>query len=77
MYADMEDSDDDDNHDANDIWEKEKMSGVAAATRTKRGNNGVFLKKMYYIRRHHSRYPPAPLSGFFWKRRGIWSKTFY
>merc|ERR1711879_612514 len=46
MYADMEDSDDDENHDANDIWEKsEKMSGVAAVMRKKAGDNGAFLKK--------------------------------
>jgi hypothetical protein len=45
MYADMEDSDDDENHDANDIWEKEKMTGVAASLRKKRGDNGAFLKK--------------------------------
>lgn len=45
MYVDMEDSDDDENHDANDIWEKEKLTGVAAVMRNKRGDNGAFLKK--------------------------------
>ena len=76
MYADMEDSDDDENHDANDIWEKEKMSSVAAATRNKRGNNGAFLKKMYYIRGHHSRYPPPPCPVFSGKEGVSGAKLF-
>merc|ERR1719228_2158706 len=45
MYADMMDSDDEDERDATDIWEKSgSMSGAAAALRNKRGEKLSFLK---------------------------------
>eukprot|EP00494_Astrolonche_serrata_P004988 UN05003 len=45
MYADMEDSDDEVDHDANDIWEKQKHTGVAASLRKKSGQQAKpFLK---------------------------------
>jgi len=46
MYADMEGSDDEMDHDADDVWENSKnMTGAAAAVREKRGEGENFLKK--------------------------------
>jgi len=48
MYADMMDSDDEDDRDANDIWEKTAaMSGAAAALRNARGEKQHFLKREF------------------------------
>merc|ERR1719499_2306763 len=44
----MIDSDDEDDRDANDIWEKSaRMTGAAAKMRNKRGMNVAFLKKSF------------------------------
>merc|ERR1719499_1568114 len=44
----MIDSDDEMDHDANDIWEKSKaMTGAAASLRSKRGEKQPFLKKEF------------------------------
>jgi len=45
MYADMPDSDDEEERDATDIWEKSVQTGAAAALRNKRGEKQAFLKK--------------------------------
>merc|ERR1719457_174397 len=45
MYADMPDSDDEEERDATDIWEKSAQTGAAAALRNKRGEKQAFLKK--------------------------------
>jgi len=48
MYADMQESDDEMDRDANDIWEKSQhMRGAAAALRNKKGEKQAFLKKEF------------------------------